>query len=575
MLKVLEPEVGRQKTEVRRISEEEFGLRTPDFGLRTSGQSLGRLGKIKHSLLLAFLLLLPFQALFSQHITRDNYTGAWEDPRSWDPQWLLPVTDSLDIDITVFGNINLFGSLSFANSTTNFIISDTLVILGNLYLGNKTRLTVQDNGILIIRGNLYITNKTEIVTNGYLIINDNIFKRGSQVQDYFTSNDTIVKLFIEGSIPQDLIDNPMYPVLDTIPPFSSSTYPNSGYVFGNLTDLMDDPVNSFFVSTCYKQSAWGNTPLCAGNPMRFQAVGGVGYLWTGPANFSSTLQNPEITTSIPSNAGDYTVYITGASGCASSVITIPFIVKESPVAKAAHTRPVCTGGNIILSTVKGNMTVEWTGPDEFESNLFNPVFIGAQESNSGKYKVVVMAPNGCVAMDSTYVNVYKMPSADAGKDQILESEFETAMSGVLPSYAEGEWSVVSGRGNFVDKKSPQTVVNRLFQGENIFRWEVWNIREAACRASSEVMIIVKDLFIPSVITPNGDGVNDFFRINTWEEGIRLSIFNKWGVREYESSSYNNDWDGTDANGLQLPEDTYFYILDFKDFRKKGTILIIR
>ena len=519
--------------------------------------------------------MLPFHVLFSQHITRDNYTGAWEDPRSWDPEWPLPVSDSLDIDITVFGNITLFGSLSFANIKTNFIISDTLVILGNLYLGNKTRLTIQDKGILIIRGNLYITNKTEIISNGYLIIVDNIFKRGSLIQGSFTSNDTIVKLFIGGSIPKDLIDNPLYPVLDTIPPFSSASYPNSGFGFGNLTDLMDDPVNSFFVSTCYKQSAWGNTPICAGNPIRLHAVGGVKYLWTGPANFSSTLQNPVITTATPSNAGDYIVNITGAPGCANSVITIPFIVKESPVAKAAHTRPVCTGGNIILSTVKGNMTVKWTGPGEFASNLFNPVLIGAQESNSGKYKVVVMAPNGCFAMDSTDVKVYKMPSADAGKDQILEYEFETAMSGVLPSFAEGEWSVVSGWGNLVDIKSPVTEVNRLLQGENIFRWEVWNIREKACRASSEVSVTVKDFFIPTVITPNGDGVNDLFRINVREEGIRLSIFNKWGVREYESSSYLNDWGGTRANGQQLPEDTYFYILDIKGFRRKGTILIIR
>ena len=577
MLKVLEPEVGRRKTEVGRISEEDFGIRTSDFRLRTSGQSLGILVKIKRSILLAYFVLLPVQTLFSQHITRDNYTGAWEDPRSWDPEWPIPVSDSLNINITVFGNITFFGSISFANTTTNFIISDTLVILGDLYLGNKTRLTIQDKGILIIRGNLYITNKTEIISNGYLIIVDNIFKRGSQIQGSFTNNDTIVKLFIGGSIPKDLADNPLYPVLDTILPFIFASYPNSGYSFGNLTDLKDDPVNSFFVSTCYTQSAKGNnnTPLCAGNAIRLHAEGGVKYLWTGPANFSSTFQNPVIIKAIPSNTGNYTVNITGASGCASSVKTVTFTIKESPVAKAAHTRPVCTGGNIILSTVKGNMTVNWTGPVAFESNLFNPVLIGAQESNSGKYEVVVVAPNGCSAKDSTYVNVYKIPSADAGKDQILDSEFETAMSGVLPSDAEGEWSVVSGWGNFVDKKSPLTVVNRLTQGENIFRWEVWNIHEAACSASSEVMVTVKDLFIPSVITPNGDGVNDLFRINVSEEGIRLSIFNKWGVREYESSSYHNDWDGTGANGHQLPEDTYFYILDFKGLKRKGAILIIR
>jgi gliding motility-associated-like protein len=77
-----------------------------------------------------------------------------------------------------------------------------------------------------------------------------------------------------------------------------------------------------------------------------------------------------------------------------------------------------------------------------------------------------------------------------------------------------------------------------------------------------------DLIIPQGISPNGDGVNDYFEIIGLEDYPKntLSVFNRWGHKVYEQNNYTNEWDGksqsslTIGNGL-LPKGTYFYVLD--------------
>ncbi|BAV08693.1 conserved repeat domain-containing protein/gliding motility-associated C-terminal domain-containing protein [Filimonas lacunae] len=67
----------------------------------------------------------------------------------------------------------------------------------------------------------------------------------------------------------------------------------------------------------------------------------------------------------------------------------------------------------------------------------------------------------------------------------------------------------------------------------------------------------EDLFIPNVITPNGDGKNDKFVILglTSYPGSPIMIYNRWGNMVYQSSDYKNDWTGKGLN-----DGTYYYIL---------------
>jgi gliding motility-associated-like protein len=75
-----------------------------------------------------------------------------------------------------------------------------------------------------------------------------------------------------------------------------------------------------------------------------------------------------------------------------------------------------------------------------------------------------------------------------------------------------------------------------------------------------------DCFAPSIITPNGDGINDAFVIpcltQSRFQNHRLIIFNQWGSEVFSSTSYQNDWEGT-FGGKPLPAGTYYYVLEFR------------
>ncbi|MBL4708289.1 MAG: gliding motility-associated C-terminal domain-containing protein, partial [Flavobacteriales bacterium] len=81
----------------------------------------------------------------------------------------------------------------------------------------------------------------------------------------------------------------------------------------------------------------------------------------------------------------------------------------------------------------------------------------------------------------------------------------------------------------------------------------------------------------NIFTPNGDGINDLLRFDLLEVfiGSKLTVFNRWGKELFQSSNYQNNWDGGD-----LKDGTYFYILDIDDPSGmqdifKGTFTIVR
>lgn len=82
-----------------------------------------------------------------------------------------------------------------------------------------------------------------------------------------------------------------------------------------------------------------------------------------------------------------------------------------------------------------------------------------------------------------------------------------------------------------------------------------------------------DIVIPNIITPNGDGANDYFKIKNIEyhPNSSLSIFDRWGKKVFSSSNYANEWKGDGSN-----DGTFFYILEVPDDKKyNGFVQLLR
>jgi gliding motility-associated-like protein len=93
-----------------------------------------------------------------------------------------------------------------------------------------------------------------------------------------------------------------------------------------------------------------------------------------------------------------------------------------------------------------------------------------------------------------------------------------------------------------------------------------------------------DLFVPQGFSPNGDGVNDVLVIRGLDAfpDNKFTILNRWGNVVYKADGYKNDWNGKATEGVKfggddLPEGTYFYILDLGNDEKpmKGYIFLNR
>jgi len=92
-----------------------------------------------------------------------------------------------------------------------------------------------------------------------------------------------------------------------------------------------------------------------------------------------------------------------------------------------------------------------------------------------------------------------------------------------------------------------------------------------CEVTGTVFVTVSPSIVPgTVITPNGDGINDFWYIvnlddiNTYPTAD-VQIYNRWGQRVFRSIGYGAGkyWDGT-RNGKLLPVGPYYYIIDVND-----------
>ncbi len=112
--------------------------------------------------------------------------------------------------------------------------------------------------------------------------------------------------------------------------------------------------------------AFATSPLCDGQgdlSLTTLAFPGATYQWTGPNGFSSTEQNPTIITQADAatNAGEYTLVVTNAEGCASLPQTVQVVIHPIPAAPEVENATVCGSGNATLTVVNppAGATFRW------------------------------------------------------------------------------------------------------------------------------------------------------------------------------------------------------------------------
>jgi gliding motility-associated-like protein len=234
---------------------------------------------------------------------------------------------------------------------------------------------------------------------------------------------------------------------------------------------------------------------------------------------------------------------------------------------------MCKGGSVQLQA-QGIGSVTWD-PAAMVSNpaIINPV---ANPDTTTTFTVNLTDQFGCKNSDTIVVEVREKPIANAGPDQDLGYLFTATMDAVLAhSYENGVWSLISGTGDFSDSTFAMASVINLSSGINKFLWTVSN---GYCPPVGDTInITVNDFVIPTLITPNMDGRNDYFVLRGLSTlgKTELVIFDRRGAQVYKNMNYDNLWNGVDYNKNPLPDDTYFYVIKTANGKSISGYIVIR
>ncbi len=94
-----------------------------------------------------------------------------------------------------------------------------------------------------------------------------------------------------------------------------------------------------------------------------------------------------------------------------------------------------------------------------------------------------------------------------------------------------------------------------------------------CDSYGSFLVTSTICMIQKGISPNGDTDNNSFDLTGM--GVKeLKIFNRYGMEVYSKSNYVNEWTGLDNKGNELPDGTYFYVIQKNNGEKLSSWIYI-
>ncbi len=275
--------------------------------------------------------------------------------------------------------------------------------------------------------------------------------------------------------------------------------------------------------------------------------------------------------------GVHTFTVSNASGCVSDTSADVIIsTPGKPVLKITDPPFVCkpskvdlTAPSVTEGSTAGLIFTYWTDPG---AKIEYPTPAAA---DSGTYYIKGTTVSGFSDVKPVEAIIGDRPVANAGPDQILNLQYSTTLDAQLGAGETGAWEVQSGNGVVSDTTNPKSYVSSLTTGNNIL---LWIVTKGACPSDTgQVDIIVGDITVPTLITPNGDSYNEYFVIRGLEAlgKTELVIFDRRGALVFRNSDYDNKWNGVDYNEKPLPDDTYFYRLKSVKNRVFSGYIVIR
>jgi len=258
------------------------------------------------------------------------------------------------------------------------------------------------------------------------------------------------------------------------------------------------------------------------------------------------LGNASSQTGLPNYPTIYSASFTGHTGCIGSVI--PF----------ASTVQLASSGAVT--------TWNFGDPASGSANVATGLTPTHTYAMAGTYQVTLTVTPALPATPlivTQTVTVYPLPTVSLVVDTLVcSSAVWTLRTSPQPAGTLYRW------------QDGSTAAIYVAHGPGLYSVEV-RAPATGCSTTASLRASAVDcpIFIPNIITPNGDSQNEFFILKgLTASDWHLRVFSRWGQQVYNQLRYDNRWNASgQADGL------YYYLLDnaTSGERHRGWVEVVR
>lgn len=210
--------------------------------------------------------------------------------------------------------------------------------------------------------------------------------------------------------------------------------------------------------------------------------------------------------------------------------------------------------------VNSYSSVLWDFGNGTTSSATNP---SVAFTTAGNYTVTVLINGDSLYIEDSLIQLRETPPPQFSNNDTnligsLRIEFVlTDFNPGIPGYTVN-WDFGDGQSASLND---QLTANHDFAKEGTYIIQV-RIDHLICQSTFQDTITIGSVFdVPNVFSPNDDGINDLFMVNSnGIDDITLEIFNRWGSPVYKHTSKTAFWDGYSNNGKPCQPGVYFYII---------------
>jgi len=298
----------------------------------------------------------------------------------------------------------------------------------------------------------------------------------------------------------------------------------------------------------------GNTISCLLPSVTANAIDfptGTTFNWSGPGGFQQS--GAIVMISVP---GSYQVTAQGSNGCtASQMLTIAANIVSPQIELQGGTLNCRdTVVQILAVVTPANASLLWSGPQQ---NL--PPEVEISVGLPGVYTLTATSTNGCSTVSNVIVDeVIPIWNVDLGPDQtVLEGTFVTIHA--ITNLPDQDVAGIIWTPAF----NCAQCLMLVFKAKDSVFLQIAIEDENGCLKTDGLQLNVRKrgaIYIPNVFSPDGDGLNDEFRVFSGNPAIlirSLQIYDRWGSLVFRQENFHPDetsggWNGTHRGSLLRP-----------------------